>query len=80
MGQLVPLICYNKSMGKRNIARIKIKSRSKSEFYIDVPDIEYLAMPDWMIDRDGTGTYTSVYEDPVEGTSWYDERIETARG
>ena len=50
-------------MGRRNTARIKIKSRSRSEFYIDVRDIEYLAMPDWMVDKDSTGTYTSVYED-----------------
>lgn len=67
-------------MGRRNTARIKIKSRSRSEFYIDVPDIEYLAMPDWMVDKDSTGTYTSVYEDSLDGTTWYDERIETTRG
>jgi hypothetical protein len=63
-------------MGKRNIARIKTKPRSK----IDVPDIEYLAMPDWMVDKEGTGTPTSIYEDSLDGTTWYDERIETARG
>jgi len=74
--QLVPLICYNIGMGKRNIARIKTKPRSK----IDVPDIEYLAMPDWMVDKEGTGTHTSIYEDSLDGTTWYDERIETARG
>ena len=61
------------------MARIKIKPRSKPEFYIDVPDIEYLAMPDWMVDKNGTGTYTSKYEDSLDGTTWYDERIDTTR-
>ena len=59
--------------------RIEFKTKSGFGFYIDTTDLEYIRMPDCMVDRDCTGKFTPIYRDPPREKTWYDERIDTTR-